>query len=59
MAILFMRGRAWIKLDIVTPSLKNRPLELEIQKMKMNWSADLADGAAAIFVSANVPDVVY
>ena len=59
MAILFMRGRAWIKLDIVTPSLKNRPLELEIQKMKMNWTANLADGVAAIFVSTTMPDVVY
>ena len=39
---------------MVTPTLKNRPLELEIQKMKMNWSADLADGVAAIFVSATV-----
>ena len=41
-----------IKIYIVTPTLKNRPLELEIQKMKM--SADLADGVAAIFVSATV-----
>ena len=39
----------------ITPTLKNRPLELEIQKMKTNWSADLADGVAAIFVSGTVP----
>ena len=44
---------------MVTPALKNRPLELEIQKMKMNWSADLADGVVAISVSAIMPDVVY
>ena len=40
---------------MVTPTLKNRPLELEIQKMKTNWSADLADGVAAIFESRTVP----
>ena len=28
---------------------------MEIQKMKTNWSADLADGVAAIFVSGTVP----
>ena len=53
-AILFMRVRAQIKIYMVTPTLKNRPLELEIQRMKMNLLANLTDGVSAIFVSTTV-----